>query len=352
MLGLLALATGGALVLYAVRAPALKQGGLFQPISREGGLVLNNLLLSTMCATVFIGTLYPLFVNALGGQTVSVGPPFFNRTFLPLAIPLVVAVGIGPLLPWKRGDLLPALGRLKFVALASAAAMVATYTLQQRGPVMALVGMAAGAWLVCSAIAEVADRTRLGRIPLGQSLSRAASLPRAAWGMTLAHAGLGIAIAGMTGTALWTVERIQAMKPGDSVALSGYQVRLDSVAPVAGPNYDADRATFTVMRDGKTAAVLTPERRTYRPQGQQTYNIGIRTDLVSDIYGVIGDADPGQPGSYVTRLYYHPLVPWIWIGAVVMVLGGLVSLSDRRLRVGAPARRAVQLPAGSAPAAE
>ena len=339
MLGLLALATGGALTLYAIRAPALKQGGLFQPISREGGLVLNNLLLSTMCATVFIGTLYPLFVNAVGGQTVSVGPPFFNRTFLPLAIPLVVAVGIGPLLPWKRGDLMAALSRLKFVAFITVAAMVATYTIENRGPVMAVIGMAAGAWLLFSALADFAERIRLGRLPLSQSMSRAVTLPRAAWGMTLAHAGLGIAVAGMTGTSLWTVERIQAMKPGDAVALSGYEVKLEGVSPVAGPNYDADRATFTVTRDGKAVAVLTPERRTFRPQGQPTTNIGIRTDFVSDIYAVIGEPDPGQAGAYVTRLYYHPLVPWIWIGSIVMVLGGLVSLSDRRLRIGAPVKR-------------
>jgi cytochrome c-type biogenesis protein CcmF len=170
--------------------------------------------------------------------------------------------------------------------------------------------------------------------------------------MTLAHAGLGIAIAGMTGTALWTEQSIQAMKPGESVPLARYSVRLDSVAPVKGPNYDADRATFTVSKDGRPVAVLTPERRTVHPQDQQVTNIGIRTNFLSDIYAVIGEPDPGQPGAYVTRLYYHPLVPWIWVGAVIMVLGGVVSLTDRRLRVGAPARRPMRAGHGVAAAAE
>ncbi len=344
VLGLLVAATGGALTLYAVRAPSLKMGGLFQPISREGGLVLNNLLLSTMCATVFIGTLYPMLLNAIAGRTVSVGPPFFNSTFLPLAIPLVLALGVGPMLAWKRGDLAGALARLKFAGLATILVALATWYFQHGGPILAVPAMAGAAWLVGTALAEIAERVRLGHVPLSHSFARAMALPRAAWGMTLAHAGLGIAIAGMTGTALWTQERIQAMRPGDSVELAGYQVHLDSVGPVKGPNYDADRATFTVTRDGKTVAVLTPERRTVHPQDQSVTNIGIRTNFFADIYAVIGEPDPGRPGAYVTRLYHHPLVPWIWIGAVVMVAGGLLSLSDRRLRIGAPAARPVAVP--------
>jgi cytochrome c-type biogenesis protein CcmF len=345
VLGLLVVATGGALTLYAIRAPSLKLGGLFQPISREGGLVLNNLLLSTMCATVFIGTLYPMFLNAVTGGAVSVGPPFFNATFVPLSIPLIVALGFGPMLSWKRGDLPGALGRLKFAALATAIVALATYYLKHGGPILAVPAMAGAAWLVGSAIAEIAGRVRLGRVPFTNSVERAIALPRAAWGMTLAHAGLGIAIAGMTGTSLWTVERIQAMRPGDSVELAGYQVHLDSVGPVKGPNYDADRATFTVTRDGKYFTTLNPERRTVHPQDQSVTNIGIRTDFMADIYAVIGEPDPGKPGAYVTRLYHHPLVPWIWFGAVVMVFGGLLSLSDRRLRVGAPSRRSSPIPA-------
>jgi cytochrome c-type biogenesis protein CcmF len=204
--------------------------------------------------------------------------------------------------------------------------------------------MAGAAWLVCSVIAEIAGRVRLGQVPLGNSLARAAALPRAAWGMTLAHAGLGIAIAGMAGTALWTQERILAMHPGDNVEIAGYDIRFDGVAPVTGPNYDAERATLTVTRDGHPFATLTPERRIVHPQNQAVTNIGIRTDFMADLYAVLGEPDPAKPGAYVMRLYHHPLVPWIWFGAVVMVLGGVVSLSDRRLRIGAPVRRAATLP--------
>jgi cytochrome c-type biogenesis protein CcmF len=344
VLGLLVAATGGALTLYAIRAPALKIGGLFQPISREGGLVLNNLLLTTMCATVFIGTLYPMFLNALTGRTVSVGPPFFNSTFLPLAIPLAAALGVGPLLAWKRADLVGALGRLKFVGAASLILALAIYYLHHRGPVLAIPAFIAGIWLFGSAIAELADRVKLAQIPFGHSLARAAALPRSAWGMTLAHAGIGIMVAGMTGTALWTEEHIQAMAPGESIALAGYQVRLDSVGPIQGPNYDAERATFTVTYHGREVAVLRPEHRIVHPQDQAVTNIGIHTDFLADIYAVVGEPDPARPGAYVTRLYHHPLVPWIWVGAVIMVLGGVLSLTDRRLRVGAPTRKAMSLP--------
>ena len=344
VLGLLIAATGGALTLYAIRAPSLKMGGLFQPISREGGLVLNNLLLTTMCATVFIGTLYPMFLNALTGKTVSVGPPFFNATFLPLAVPLVLALGVGAMLPWKRGDLIGALGRLKFAAAASLIIALAVYYLHSGGPVLAIPALICAIWLVGSSIAEVADRIRLFAIPLGHSAARAAALPRAAWGMTLAHAGLGVMVAGMTGTALWTEERIQAMAPGDSVELAGYQVQLKSVGPVQGPNYDAERATFIVTDKGQYVATLAAERRTVHPQEQAVTNIGIRTNFFADIYAAVGEPDPGKPGAYVTRLYHHPLVPWIWVGAVIMVLGGIVSLTDRRLRIGAPIRRLANVP--------
>lgn len=344
VLGLLVAATGGALTLYAIRAPSLKMGGLFQPISREGGLVLNNLLLTTMCATVFIGTLYPMFLNALTGKTVSVGPPFFNATFLPLAIPLVAALGVGPMLAWKRGDLGGALGRLKFAAIAAFVVALAIYFLHNGGPVLAIPAFMGAVWLVGSSLADIAERVRLGRVPLSHSFARAVALPRSAWGTMLAHAGLGVVIAGMTGTALWTEERIQAMAPGDSVELAGYQVHLDSVGPVKGPNYDAERATFSVIDGGKTVAVLAAERRTVHPQEQAVTNIGIRTNFFADIYAAVGDPDPSKPGAYVTRLYHHPLVPWIWVGAVIMVFGGVLSLTDRRLRVGAPTRRPVVMP--------
>ena len=334
---LLCLTIGGSLALFAVRAPALKSGGLFHPISREGALVLNNLLLATACATVFLGTLYPLFLEALGGDKVSVGAPYFNATFLPIMAPLVVAMAIGPLLPWKRADLLGALGRLKVVALLTLLAALMAVYLQRGGPLVAWLGMALAAWLFAGALTEWAGRIKLFRAPLSESWRRAGRLPRSAYGMTLAHAGLAVAIAGITASAAWQGEVVRIMKPGDIAELGGYSYRLEGVETHRGPNYTSDTASFTVLRDGREVTVLTPEKRIYDVQRRQTTEAAIHSTGLADLYAVIGDAD-GR-GGWTVRIYHEPLVPWIWAGALIMVAGGAVSLSDRRLRVGAPTRR-------------
>jgi cytochrome c-type biogenesis protein CcmF len=334
---LLCLTIGGSLALFAVRAPALKSGGLFHPISREGALVLNNLLLATACATVFLGTLYPLFLEAFGGDKVSVGAPYFNATFLPIMAPLVVAMAIGPLLPWKRADLSGALGRLKVVALLTLlAALVAVY-LHRGGPLFAWLGMALAAWLFAGALTEWAGRIKLFRAPIGESWRRARGLPRSAYGMTLAHAGLAVVIAGITASAAWQGEVVRIMKPGDIAELGGYAYRLEGVRRLRGPNYTSDTASFTVLQDGREVALLMPEKRIYDVQRRETTEAAIRTTALADLYVVIGDAD-GR-GGWTVRIYHEPLVPWIWAGAFIMVAGGAVSLSDRRLRVGAPTRR-------------
>ena len=334
---LLAIAIGGSLTLFAVRAPALKAGGLFSPISREGGLVLNNLLLATATATVFLGTLYPLFLEAFGGGKVTVGAPFFNATFVPIMLPLVAAMGVGPLLAWKRADLAGVLGRLKLAFAATAVVALAFLYWRSEGPVMAIVGMAAAAWLFTSVLVELAERTQLFRQPLSHSLKRALNLPRSAYGMSLAHAGLAIAIAGMTASAAWKEEAIQVLRPGESVDLGGYSYQLQGVAQVRGPNYRAEQGRFLVTRDGEEVALLTPERRVYDVGNRPTTEAGIHTTGLADLYTVVGE--PDGKGGWTVRLYHEPLVPWIWAGAIVMVLGGLTSLSDRRLRVGAPQRR-------------
>ncbi len=345
ILVLLAIATGGSLLLYSLRAPALKAGGLFAPISREGSLVLNNLLLSTATATVFIGTLYPLFLDVLEMGKVSVGPPFFNATFIPVAIPMVAAMVVGPFLAWKRGDLGAALVRLWAAAAATVACVaVAAYLTAGGGPLLALVGVALAGWAFFGSLAEFADRIRLFRVPLRDSWNRAVNLPRSALGMTIAHASLGIAIAGMTGTSAWQSEVIRSMKPGDSATVAGYTVRFERLGQIEGPNYRADEGVFTVTRDGAPVATLTPERRSYPVTRMTTTEAAIHTTWLSDIYVALGD--PTQNGTaWTVRLYHHPLVPWIWIGALGMMAGGLVSLSDRRFRVGAPERRRTPKPA-------
>jgi cytochrome c-type biogenesis protein CcmF len=253
-------------------------------------------------------------------------------------IPLVMAMAVGPLLSWKRADVGAVLGRLGLAAgLTAVTVLAALWVHGGGGPVMALVGIALAAWAVFGALVELAERVWVFRVPLRESASRALALPRAAWGSTLAHAGLGIAIAGMTGSAFWVSERIQLAHPGEVVTIAGYQLTFKGVEPATGPNYTAERATFTVSRNGQALGVLTPEQRHYTVTGMNLTHAAIRTTGYSDLYLALGDGDGN--GNWTIRLYHHPLVPWLWFGGLIMALGALVSLSDRRLRIGAPAAR-------------
>jgi cytochrome c-type biogenesis protein CcmF len=346
ILALLVVAIGGSLTLYAVRAPKLGAGGVFAPVSREGALVLNNLLLASACATVFVGTLYPLFLDALGGPKISVGAPFFNATFVPLMTPLLVIVVIGPFMAWKRADLAGAFERLWVAAGGALLAALVTWYLHSGGPLLAVFGMAVAAWLVVGALTELAERTRIFRGPLGESWNRARHLPRAAYGMTLAHAGLGIVLAGIVGMTAWKTEHILVMHPGDSVDLAGQTMTLEGVTPYQGSDYAAQRATITLSSGGRVVATLHPEKRTFPVAHTSTTETAIRTNGFGDVYAVLGDSD--GKGGWTVRLYYNPLAPFIWFGAVVMVLGGLVSLSDRRYRIGAPSRRRPRADAATA----
>jgi len=345
---ILLIAIGGSLALFAARAPALKGGGLFAPISREGGLVLNNLLLSVACGTVLLGTLYPLFVDAAtgGADKVSVGPPYFNATFGPIMVPLVLAMAVGPMLAWKRGDLGAALRRAAPAAVVAVFAVVATFILVD-GPWLAPFGIGLATWLFVATLIEWADRLNLFRAPPAVSWQRFKGLPRAAHGMTLAHCGLAIVVAGTVGAA-WTVERIQVLKPGDAVDVAGYTLTLEAVRRGSGPNYAIERAEIAVTSGGRAIAMLLPERRFYPVQGQETTEAGIRTTALGDLYAVIGEGSEEE--GWVTRFYWNPLVPWLWLGTMIMVLAGLVSLSDRRHRVGAPVRARRQ-PTSQAPVA-
>ena len=330
-------AIGGSLTLYAWRAPMLKAGGLFQPLSREGALVLNNLLLATGAATVLLGTLYPLFLDVLGAGKVSVGPPYFNSTFVPLMIPLVVAMAIGPLLSWKRADIAGAISRLAAAGIATVAVIgIVLYASGGTGFIAAL-GLGLAAWLFVGTMIEFAERLRLFRAPLAESYDRWRHLPRSALGMTVAHAGMAIAIAGMTASTLFQAEQILAMRAGEVVSMRGYDLRFEGVIQANGPNYQAERARFIVTSGGKPVTVLAPERRFYPVQRQQTTEAAIHTTGLADLYVVVGDSD--GKGAWTVRLYHNPLVPWIWAGCLIMALGGGLSLTDRRLRVGAPKQR-------------
>ena len=334
---LLVIAIGGSLALYAWRAPRLKGGGLFAPISREGALVLNNLLLTTAAATVFIGTLYPLFLEAIGGGKVSVGPPFFNATFVPLMIPLILALGVGPMLGWKRGDLIGAVARLKFAfAFTLSVAVVAAYISWGRS-IFGVLGLTLAGWLAGCVLVEFGARIGLTRVGGGDVLRRMAGLPRAAMGMTIAHLGFAITVAGASGASLWQDEVIQFLRPGETLSIVEYDFTLRSVDTVQGPNYTAQRGIFTVRHDGAVVTTLAPERRRYVVTGTETTEAALYTQWYADLYAVIGKGD--DKGAWTVHLFFKPLVPWIWGGTLLMVFGGFVSLSDRRLRIGAPTAR-------------
>ncbi|MBT3536165.1 MAG: heme lyase CcmF/NrfE family subunit [Rhodospirillaceae bacterium] len=337
ILAFLIVVIAGSLTLYAVRAPAMKGGGLFAPVSREGGLVLNNLLLSTACATVLLGTLYPLFLDALTGDKITVGPPYFNATFGPLMLPALIAMAVGPMLAWKRADILGALQRLKFAIAATLAALFLTLVLAYDGPWMAIPGIALGVWIIAAALEEAAHRLRLFRAPIGESLRRLARSPRSAWGTTFAHAGAGMVIIGIVASSSWQVEKLQVMRTGEQVAVGEYSFKFLGATAIKGPNYDAVRGSFEVRRDGAHVDLMTPESRSYPEPPMETTEAAIRTGWGGDLYAVIGD--PTADGAWSTRFYNKPMIHWICMGCLFLVLGGLVSLSDRRHRVGAPARR-------------
>ena len=337
ILFLLIATIGGSLTLYAVRAPALKLGGLFAPISREGALVLNNLLLAVAAAMVFLGTLYPLFLDAIGGGKVSVGKPYFNIVFVALMAPMLMMLVFGPLLAWKRGDFLGALDRLKFAFATAAVVGLATFYLETGGPIGAVFGMALAAWLAVGTLVEWAERVKLFRAPLAEAWRRARGLPRSAWGTTIAHLGVAVLVTGVTASA-WQQERIERVRPGETIELAGYQFRFEGALPIKGPNYTADRARFVVTRNGRMVADMRPEKRFYPVQRMPTTDAAIHTNGFADLYAVI-NAPAGDDGAWDVHLYYNPLVPWIWFGAIIMALGGVVSLTDRRFRVGVPVRR-------------
>ncbi|GAC1342755.1 MAG: heme lyase CcmF/NrfE family subunit [Acetobacteraceae bacterium] len=332
ILGLLGIVIGGSLLLFALRAPALAPGGLFAPLSREGALVLNNILLCSIAAVVITGTLYPLIADLVFGHKISVGAPFFNATVLPLAAPVFAAMTLAPVLAWKRAQLGPALMRLWWAALAALVVGLCASI----GPAKALpaLAFAAAAWIILGAFAELVERIRLFRVPLGNSLARLAGLRLSVFGAALGHAGMGVTVAGIAGMSLAT-ERVVWLHPGESAEAAGYTWTLQGVADAEGSNYAERIATIALARNGAPVVTLQPSRRTFPVQRMTTTVAAISTTGFADLYAVLGEE---RDGGAVLRLHYNPLAPWIWLGALVMAAGGGLSLLDRRVRVGAPAR--------------
>jgi cytochrome c-type biogenesis protein CcmF len=325
---------GGSLSLYAWRASALKQGGLFAPISREGALVLNNLLLTTACATVFVGTLYPLALEVLTGDKISVGAPFFNLTFGPLFVPLLIALPFGPLLAWKRGDLLGAAQRLVAAGVTGLLAVALVWAWTLGGSTFAPLAIGLAVFVIAGALSDAAERIALFRLPLRTALRRARGLPRSNWGTMFAHAGVGVALIGIVCETTWNSEYIRSMKPGDVARIAGYELKLDGMAQRQGPNFREMAAQFGVRLDGQPIATMTPSKRNFTTRGATTTEAALLTRGASQLYISLGDV--AGDGTIAVRIYYKPLVLLIWFGPVLMAIGGLLSLSDRRLRVGAP----------------
>ncbi|HEX3429844.1 MAG TPA: heme lyase CcmF/NrfE family subunit [Rhizomicrobium sp.] len=340
ILAIIAVVTGSALALYAWRVPALRSGAFFAALSREAGITVNNLLLVTAAATVFLGTFYPLFVDLMNGQRISVGPPYYKLTFAPLAVILLFLVNFGQMLQWKR-DSLPALvSRLKWPIVFACAILGLLLVLFSWVHVIAAFGIALGAFVVAGSVVVLIRRLPAAPFRARDVVSAARTTPRGIWGMAMAHAGLGIAAIGITAVSAFQSNVVLDMRPGQHTELAGREVTLMSVERVQGPNYDANRATFAVETWRGTRTLIS-ERRLYPASGTQTTEAAIGMDILGNTYIALGD--PDASGGLVVRLWDHPLVDWIWTGALLMALGGAVSLSDRRFRLGIPQAAALRL---------
>ena len=287
---------GGALALFAWRAPRLKQGGLFAPVSREGALVLNNLFLTTACATVFVGTLYPLALEALTGDKISVGAPFFNATFWPLFVPLLVAMPFGPLLAWKRGDLGGVAQRL-FAAFALAlVGLAAAFAVVRGGPVLAPFGIGLALFVIGGAVVDLVERTGLARQPLAVAARRAAGLPRSVWGGALAHIGIGLTVFGIVCESYWAAERIVSVRPNETVSLRGYDLTFEGATPRQGPNYTEQVGFFVVRRGDAVIGRLQPSKRSFPARSTSTSEAALLTRGASQLYLSLGEGNARRRG--------------------------------------------------------
>jgi len=341
LLAILGIASGAALVLFALRAPLIRTGATFAPVSREGMLVLNNLFLTAAAATVLLGTLYPLLLKGLTGATISVGEPYFNAVFTPLMALACVLLPAGPFMAWKRGDLAGAFQRLRLAALLAVVAAIGGYMLFDPKKALAALGFGLGFWLIFGALFELFERIKVVRAPVAESLRRARGLPLGAWGMALAHAGLGVFILGAVVETSFKVEQGRALAIGHELQAGPWKVRLEKVEVIEGPNYLAEQGRLLVMpiEGGARQKTITSERRFFPTGGKTTTEVGLDFRGLDDVYVVMGErtrTDAGEPAWFV-RLHYNPWARLIFLGPAMMALGGMVSLLDRRLRVGASA---------------
>ncbi len=335
ILYIMAFFMGGALTLFAVRAGAMEAKGVFSTVSRESALVLNNVLLAVSSFVVFVGTMWPLFAEMLFDRVLSVGPPFFNMAFSPFFVALAAILPIGAMLPWKRGDLRKTMRPLWPILVFSMAAGALVWAMQTGRSALGPVGVLLGLWVVLGSAADLWART--GRGAITNRLRRLTRLPRADWGKATAHAGLGVTVFAVAGLVGWEQEDIRVVQIGEAYSFGGYEITLRDVRDVEGPNYLSTMGFMDVERNGRLVSTLTPEKRIYPVAGMPTTEAGIKYRFLHDVYLVLGD--PQQGGGWAVRSYIKPFANWLWAGCAIMALGGLLSLSDRRFRVAAGARR-------------
>ena len=337
ILAILTVAIGGALTLYALRSNALRSNAAFSVVSRESGLVLNNLLLVVATLVVFIGTIWPLVAELVMGRKLSVGAPFFDLAFTPFMIVLAIALPVGAILPWKRAKFKksakPLIGAL---ALCLALGLL-VWSLQTGGRMMAPIGLALAAWVILGTLVDLGTRARIRQVGVSAGLRRLRNLPRADWGKAIGHIGMGLTIFGIAAITAWEAEDIRVAKTGDQFEVSGYRFQFDGVQQLNGKNYSADVGAISAFVDDKLVAVLKPEKRFYPVQRMPTTEAGIHSRLHRDLYVALGDA---QGDGWTVRTYVKPFAVWIWIGAMVMALGGILSMTDRRLRIATSQRKA------------
>ncbi|MGB1236213.1 MAG: heme lyase CcmF/NrfE family subunit [Planktomarina sp.] len=331
ILMILSLFIGASLLLFALRAGAMDSKGVFALKSRESALVANNILLAISCFVVFIGTVWPLIAELVMDRRLSVGPPFFNLAFTPFVIALAVILPIGSVIPWKRAKLGGSVKRLIPAMVLCLALGGVAYAMQSGRSLIGPVGLSLGVWLVVGVLIELWQRT-------GGQIRRLTRLPRSDWGKAVAHAGLGVTIFGVAALTAWEVEDIVAMQLGDTTTLRQYEITLRSVDDITGPNYISTMAQIDVRTENQAPQRVTPERRFYYVAQMPTTEAGILNGIFGDVYVVIGEQQPN--GAWAVRTYVKPFANWIWGGTILMALGGLISLTDRRYRMAAGAKHA------------
>ncbi len=343
ILGFLVVVIGGSLALYAWRAPKIGLGGTFGLVSRESMLLSNNVLFMAAAGSVLLGTLYPLFLDALDMGKISVGPPYFDSIFLPLMAPAVFMMGLGPIARWKQASLPEMAVRLRWAFVVSVVtALALPFVLGHWTPLIS-VGLLMAAWILSTSAQNLWTRVKpQGTVTLGSKL---AAQPRSYYGMLLAHCGVAVFIIGVTLVKGYGVESDVRMNIGDTTTVGGYVFRFDGVVDVDGPNYSASRGYVHVSKNGKEEGVMHPEKRLYNVQNMPMTEAAIDTGFLRDLYVSLGE--PVSNGAWSVRIYYKPFVDWIWAGAFFMGIGGFLAVTDRRYRLAArKARKAAEEGAG------